>query len=513
MGPQGNDANTTNQAQNKSTPWLTLEKSMSSMAGGDTLIILDGVYTGTKNVINQTAHPPNGSPDSYTIIKAENEGNVLFDGENIQLMFNLNGGGPCNYIEFRGLKWGNTRIGYNNGPAVLITYLDHCKFFRCGAFQAADGNASAWNITYSSYLLFEECYGWGSGRYKFIAFNCDYIVFRRCVGRNDAINTNQPIAVFQDYVSRHVEFQNCIAADSNIIEFLTGGTTDSIEGSFTTHPPTTVGGQSKSTDNGFWRGCISINEATHAFTTSPGSTNLTIEDFVVWKADQGIRGNGDTTVSIRNATIGNIACNNIADVTSCGHGVYNWNSAYGIYNSIIYNASNYGLRGVAASDYNLLYGNTIDYLGVTPGANDLSVSVGQIINPLTGVPGNGNAALKYPIRIEGNSDIGGADIGATVMTKTGASGTLYGETGYNTDTGEALWPFPYEEQIRADMRTYNPGGGDATMPDGRRGFCADGTGLYGGPITLTSYIWECLGNPLPPEIYGPPASPDNLRVQ
>src|SRR3989339_1680843 len=181
MGPQGNDANTTNQAQNKSTPWLTLEKSMSSMAGGDTLIILDGVYTGTKNVINQTAHPPNGSPDSYTIIKAENEGNVLFDGENIQLMFNLNGGGPCNYIEFRGLKWGNTRIGYNNGPAVLITYLDHCKFFRCGAFQAADGNASAWNITYSSYLLFEECYGWGSGRYKFIAFNCDYIVFRRCV--------------------------------------------------------------------------------------------------------------------------------------------------------------------------------------------------------------------------------------------------------------------------------------------------------------------------------------------
>jgi len=37
--------------------------------------------------------------------------------------------------------------------------------------------------------------------------------------------------------------------------------------------------------------------------------------------------------------------------------------------------------------------------------------------------------------------------------------------------------------------------------DSTRGFAAAGTGLYGGPITLTSYVWEAAGNALPAGIY------------
>jgi hypothetical protein len=70
------------------------------------------------------------------------------------------------------------------------------------------------------------------------------------------------------------------------------------------------------------------------------------------------------------------------------------------------------------------------------------------------------------------------------------------------ETSEPLWPFPNEQWIKEDMC-------DPTLSrentDPTRGFCASGNGLYGGPITLTSYIWEYLGNPCPADIcdYGP----------
>jgi hypothetical protein len=62
---------------------------------------------------------------------------------------------------------------------------------------------------------------------------------------------------------------------------------------------------------------------------------------------------------------------------------------------------------------------------------------------------------------------------------------MHGEPGYNTDTGEPLWPFPFEDVIRNDMRTYQG------PPLGTRGFCADGQ-------TLTNYIWSYLGTLAPP---------------
>ena len=74
------------------------------------------------------------------------------------------------------------------------------------------------------------------------------------------------------------------------------------------------------------------------------------------------------------------------------------------------------------------------------------------------------------------------------------SGTLYGEPGYDQLTDEPLWPFPNEDVIKAKMSAWDG------LNDARRGFCAEGNGLYGGPLTLTSYIWEYLGNPCPADI-------------
>ncbi|EKD27035.1 MAG: hypothetical protein ACD_79C00915G0001 [uncultured bacterium] len=64
----------------------------------------------------------------------------------------------------------------------------------------------------------------------------------------------------------------------------------------------------------------------------------------------------------------------------------------------------------------------------------------------------------------------------------------------------SLWPFPNENLIKAKMSAYSYDNGNL---NGKRGFCADGKQLNGrDDITLTSYIWEYLGNPIPPEIYG-----------
>lgn len=119
-------------------------------------------------------------------------------------------------------------------------------------------------------------------------------------------------------------------------------------------------------------------------------------------------------------------------------------------------------------------------------------------------------SLEYLVRIENGSSYSGVasdsgDIGATILYQYGVSGTFWGEPGYNTLTSTPLWPFPNEALIKTKMAeyTYDDGSGGDPEITGARGFCATGTGLDGvNPITLTSYIWEYLGNEIPADIYG-----------
>jgi len=94
---------------------------------------------------------------------------------------------------------------------------------------------------------------------------------------------------------------------------------------------------------------------------------------------------------------------------------------------------------------------------------------------------------------------------AVIMKRYGVSGTLWGEPGYNQLTTDDLWPWPYEDKIKAVFaEPNNPPSGSTYFPtvnNTTRGFAASGNGLYGGPVTLTSYIWEYLGSPMPSGIY------------
>ena len=117
--------------------------------------------------------------------------------------------------------------------------------------------------------------------------------------------------------------------------------------------------------------------------------------------------------------------------------------------------------------------------------------------------------LQFKTVVPPNSSLGTSHLnllanspGATVMKRYGVTGTMWGEPGFDQLTNENLWPWLYEEKIKEVFREANdpPKGYLPIVNNTKRGFAADGNGRYGGAITLTSYIWEYLGNPCPREI-------------
>ena len=134
--------------------YTNLQSAMAAMNGGDRLIIRNGKYTGPLNVIDRTNKPPNGNPNNYTIVRAENPGYVFFDGEDARNMFYLNG---VSYVQFEGIKWGNAR--FDDGKAIVnIGYgSHHIKLYRCGGFNGRNGHGGdIFAIGTCSDVLLEE---------------------------------------------------------------------------------------------------------------------------------------------------------------------------------------------------------------------------------------------------------------------------------------------------------------------------------------------------------------------
>ena len=96
----------------------------------------------------------------------------------------------------------------------------------------------------------------------------------------------------------------------------------------------------------------------------------------------------------------------------------------------------------------------------------------------------------------------GSTIGATILKRVGRSGTLYGEAGWDEVTEENLWPWRFENEIKAvfAMPSDPPSGYSPTTNNTQRGFTV-ATDQFGQPMTLTRYVWQFLGNRIPDDIY------------
>ncbi len=296
------------------------------------------------------------------------------------------------------------------------------------------------------------------------------------------------------YDAWDVEFQNCIALDGDQGSYYTPQATTTAK-AFTTRS----GGVPGITVQGiYYRGCISLANRDMLGWMGSGTTSHVVTNCIHWGS------NGGTRIRAAGSSFDHCTFGAVTGTDSWSPLAY---LEYGdpIRNSLLYNAY-YGIWNAGpSSGYNALYSINSEYVGsASPSTYDKSAARGNAIDPLDGTPGNGTAALKYLLRIEPRSDLKGAasdqgDIGATIIKQMGKAGTVWGQAGYNLlqdgtngQINADLWPYPNEDLIRAQMRAYSYDNGRLT---GNRGFCADGQ-------TLTKYIWEYLGNTIPPEVYG-----------
>ena len=123
---------------------------------------------------------PSGSPGRYTTIRAESDWGVTIDEP---------GGVPVEVIEKQYVHIQGIHARNFYGSQFQVIKSDHVKVIRCSS-DGAGLNASAFNAAGSSYVLFEENFAYGVGRYPFAVrrqgtdeYPSHHVVFRRCACR------------------------------------------------------------------------------------------------------------------------------------------------------------------------------------------------------------------------------------------------------------------------------------------------------------------------------------------
>jgi hypothetical protein len=596
----------TNPGTSSGAAFATFAHALAAMSGCDTLIVENGYYYDHIHTLsNLTGNV--GSSGCYTTIEAATPFGVTIDASHTTPVPEETIGIFYNYIKFIGIEAAGfpTDTTGNMSYVWLVNSANHVKLQQTAGFNAPCGltNNGAWNNDVytigpgSSYTLVEDSHAWGCGRYKFMAYQSDHVIFRRDVARHDfAAMSDSPLTPmsqcgdFVNYDGQDDIFQNDVGVDSGMVSGETGNMygcfwsehndpgidnsiifegsiCDNVQGANTWYDPKQSGTHTFINDaavndlGGMNMGpaleptatvtsvtlgtsyatiTVSVPIATYtgnigAFSGLTGSAavlnggfysvltgNLSSSTFTVNYSTVSPGGpytTGGTftytdgitlpTTSITHMTVANINGNGGVEPedgdTSDGVGVVNvipftWFQSQTVTNNILEGiTSNIGHSSAIAdyvtSNYNYYYENLAnfgqtDYVSTMPtaGANDV-----QGVNP----------QIKYITREEVGSPVygtasDGGNIGATILYEIGTTGTLWGDTGYDTITSTSLWPFPNEAVIKSDMATFsmvNPI--TSNTISGTRGFAASGTGLYGGPITLTSYIWESLGNACP----------------
>lgn len=459
----------------------TISAGIALLASGDELVVADGVYTGAENRITDL---PAGQPGAYTRVHAQNDWGATLSA-NTATPIDI--GTESSYVEVRGF-----RVTDYEGQKVAV-WADYVKVIRCAA-DGAGGNAASF-CAYGNYILFEECHSWGGpNRYVFRTSHSlgddkgDYVVFRRCLVRWDYSDTTEPISCFANYDTSHAYYQNCIAIDGTD-NAAQSYTYDGLKGFFTPN----------GADDSHYQGCIVLNlEGAGYFLEGSPVANISLRDSIAWDihavagrgyAAQLLRSRpGDGPFTVDGCLFG---------LSDLGLGLRMECSNDTMRNTIVYGVTlddgNYAVYEDVDEDYDAFFGNT----------GDRNVAAGVGPNSRTDVDPLADG-LRHLVRIEDGSTLasageGGQPIGPTILRRVGVSGTLYGEPGWDEVTDEPLWPWPNQDQIRDDCRSFHKAPDEAypgsPEMEGARGFAADGT-------NLTQYIWEYLGNPMPPGLGG-----------
>ncbi len=494
---------------------LTIKEAFATSASGDTVVITDGAYGGYPYTLDSNggaggfALPPNGSAEKYTTVMAQTPGEVVFSDR----IYLAGKRGDIHHLAYKGMVGTQGIMTSSNSGNTDRPH--HLKFIFMGA------TSGSFRLMNSDYILIESSYSFGSSRYKFISYKSNNIILRRTVTRYDLpplSGQDSPIASYSIYSSNNVAVQNAIDIDSDALDFYPHGSDIEYGGAF--YVPTTAGA-SKNVE--FIRS-IALNGRMNfaGYDNTNGTAEVLFENVVGWDidipADEVVHDltHGHGQAKFNHVTIGDVSYQQRPSYLFNGYNKHVDNFT----NTLFYNlipdddaSSVYLFRDVEKLSYNNYFKAGEQHTGEIraqylynkrdlPDNYDYDYGSFTYIDPMVN-------SLRYITRIEANSDLSGiasdeGDIGASVEGMIGKSGTLYGEDGWNRDDGISMWPFPAEGLIKRKMSAFSYTGpdylGNQSTLKGARGFAADGDGLYGGPITLTSYIWEYLGSSCPQSV-------------
>jgi len=477
-----------------STPWKTFQKAFSTMAGGDELILLDGTYsesagTGYVSYLGTgSGQPPSGTGrNGFTTVRAQNPGKVTVVGE----LFLGRSFRKDSYIKIQGITFEGGGELYNTS----YVYIKDCGFHDTSNGELVFGIGTNDHAQGNSFNLIEDVWIWGKARLIAANYMADSNVWRRVVIRGDGCSTTNcngsgnPNVGFTVYNSVNVSVQNMLIVD----RILVGSGNDYANFASAQHSPGSALGPVE------WLGCISLKSPDSGWYLEADSANpnaVKVVNSIAWDSAQ-------EGFNFSMTTSGLIVENNTAGVSRGGSGfrIVHFTSGT-VRNNISYNSSLWGFNSNITPSY------TDTYLASSGLYNQTTPSVGvRTTNPLAdGTP----PSIKYLPRIETGSALNGTgyaggNYGASVLFRYGSDGTFYGETAYNTLTSNNLWPWPNEVRIKKEMSASST-----------RGFCASGNNaVTGNPITLTTYVWEYLGNPIPSEYISlkKPNYPVGIKVQ
>lgn len=476
----------------KVSAWKTFAYAFSKLTPGDTLILVNGTY-------HEPLRPTvSGSAGKPITLKAETVGGAIIemqvDGAAIEIYSDTRK--TISYITIEGV----IARGHGEYSAIDIFSSDSVSepqmtnniiIRSTGAFGSANLSNSK-VISLGNNLrdsLFEDIWAYGYGRKAMQAFGCLRVTIRRAVLRYDywdgaGYKPNDPRVTFSGYNTQDSIFENIIALDSAPTPPGRSSDRAGIVASGNQTPAIISGSR-----NNKYLGIISLNNVGNGFEVNGGTGDSTkgiyFKDIISWHNSANgfnIQGNDDGSYIV-NSLFG-----------KCGKAGLRLNPypSYPIVNAVIRNCFAYYNSG---SGY---------YYGVN--------QVVQFLNN-TGV-GNANSGLepeyapelKYIVKPAG---VANYERGATI-THRYIDGQL--------STTQALWPWPYENVIKdcmcdpEDLKVVKrvAESGEGWEP----GWCKSNK-------TLTQYIWEYLGQPIPSEIYGaqnsgcgaPPDATPNTRIE
>ncbi len=278
----------TGDGSGESHPSGSLNNAVASLAPGDTVIFLDGVYHQTLSIDDKA-----GTEEKPVVLMALHPGEVLITADTVRThAVYIN---HASRMIIDGIKAGNSLHHAWNIMNCSYLTLTRCAGFNAGYYQAIDGhapvtyedNCHVFSIAYSDHVLAEDIWAWGTGRYLFAYFQCTNSIVRRGVFRADMYD-RAPHSGMNVY-----DCSGCIA--ENIIAFGTrfhlqsdynsGDPWGLVQGGMVFDDHTFPADSNRilgcfDLDNGQWRTELPrSNPAIHVMSHWHG----TFEDMVIWK--------------------------------------------------------------------------------------------------------------------------------------------------------------------------------------------------------------------------------------